>query len=223
MNHQHLPVTLTLVAAGHKKSPEFFCGLLAMGEIGWDMHKYARDLLRRGSVESTSSSKTVVKCDRTLQHKPSDSSGSTSVPAEPEGGIEANLVQMSDMKGIQDGTEHRTTLMVKKVPRKYVHDFFIRTCPPRYTLNTLRYEIESVLGEKNCYDLLYLPVDSAKMTNRGYAFINFKSPRHVGVFVREFLDRPWSEMNRKSKAAALYWAYVQGKEETLAHINTGVA
>lgn len=94
--------------------------------------------------------------------------------------------------------------------------------PPRYTLETLRYEIDSVLGKKGCYDLLYLPVDSAKMTNRGYAFINFSSAVDVGLFVRAFLDRPWSEMNKKSKAAALYWAYVQGKDSTLAHINTGV-
>jgi hypothetical protein len=40
--------------------------------------------------------------------------------------------------------------------------------------------------------------------------------------VREFINRPWREQNRKNKAAALYWAYVQGRDETLAHINTEV-
>jgi hypothetical protein len=114
--------------------------------------------------------------------------------------------------------------MVKKVPRKYVWPLSPNpTYTPRYTLNSLRREIDQVLGEKNCYDLLYLPVDSAKMTNRGYAFINFKTPMHVERFVREFLDRPWIEMNRKTKSAVLYWAYVQGREATLAHINTEVS
>jgi RNA recognition motif-containing protein len=72
------------------------------------------------------------------------------------------------------------------------------------------------------YDLLYLPVDSAKMTNRGYAFINFTCAENVERFVREFINRPWKELNRKNKAAVLYWAFVQGKDATLAHINTEV-
>lgn len=60
------------------------------------------------------------------------------------------------------------------------------------------------------------------MTNRGYAFINFTSSKYVEVFVTEFLNREWSELNRRNKAAALYWAYVQGRDETLAHIKTEV-
>lgn len=72
------------------------------------------------------------------------------------------------------------------------------------------------------YDLLYLPVDSAKMTNRGYAFINFTSSKHVEVFVREFLNRQWSEQNRRGRVAGLHWAYVQGRDGTLFHIKTEV-
>jgi hypothetical protein len=97
---------------------------------------------------------------------------------------------------------------------------FKNTC--RYTLEILRREVDSVLPSSGSYDLLYLPVDSAKMTNRGYAFINFTSLSCVERFVREFINRPWKEQNRKNKAAALYWAYVQGRDETLAHINTEV-
>jgi hypothetical protein len=99
--------------------------------------------------------------------------------------------------------------MIKKVPRKY-------------TLDILRREIDEVLAMPGCYDLLYLPVDSAKMTNRGYAFINFTRAENVEDFVRAFLHRPWAELNKRSKTAAMYWANVQGKEATLAHINTEV-
>lgn len=86
----------------------------------------------------------------------------------------------------------------------------------------LRREIDSVMHRGGSYDLLYLPVDSAKMTNRGYAFINFTAVVHVERFVREFINRPWRDLNRKNKAAALYWAFIQGRDATLAHINTEV-
>lgn len=103
-----------------------------------------------------------------------------------------------------------------------MHVVVIRILSLRYTLEFLRREVDSVMPRGGSYDLLYLPVDSAKMTNRGYAFINFTSPEKVERFVREFINRPWKELNRKNKAAVLYWAFVQGKDATLAHINTEV-
>ena len=121
----------------------------------------------------------------------------------------SNLVVFDDIARIRGGSELRTTLMIKKVPRKY-------------TLEILRREIDRVLALNGCYDLLYLPVDSAKMTNRGYAFINLSQAKFVEVFVREFLNRPWSELNRRNKTAVIHWAYVQGRDATLAHIKTEV-
>jgi hypothetical protein len=121
-----------------------------------------------------------------------------------------NMVEEEDLLRIDAGTESRTTLMIKKVPRKY-------------TLDILRREVNEVLACRNPYDLLYLPVDSAKMTNRGYAFINFTAPESVAVFVRAFRRREWAELNRRSKVAVIQWAYVQGRDATLAHINTEVS
>ena len=120
-----------------------------------------------------------------------------------------NLVEEEDLRRVDAGLESRTTLMIKKVPRKY-------------TLEILRREVDEVLACTNTYDLLYLPVDSAKMTNRGYAFINFTSPESVAVFVRAFRSREWCELNRRNKVAVIQWAYVQGRDATLAHINTEV-
>ena len=120
-----------------------------------------------------------------------------------------NIIEPEDLARIRDGSETRTTLMIKKVPRKY-------------TLEILRREIDEVLATSGCYDLLYLPVDSAKMTNRGYAFINFTSAVHVETFVLAFMHRPWTELNKRSKTAVMYWANVQGRDATLAHINTEV-
>lgn len=118
-----------------------------------------------------------------------------------------NTIDIDDLPRIMSRIEMRTTLMIKRIPRKY-------------TLALLRQEIDSVLRETGLYDLLYLPVDSAKMTNRGYAFINFASPEGVGKFVSAFVGRPWNELNKRHKLAVICWANVQGKESTLAHIKT---
>ena len=56
-----------------------------------------------------------------------------------------NLIDIDDMRRIGTGEETRTTLMIKRIPRKY-------------TLELLRQEIDSVMGESGLYDLLYLPV-----------------------------------------------------------------
>jgi hypothetical protein len=118
-----------------------------------------------------------------------------------------NVIDGIDLDRLRAGLEYRTTLMIKRIPRKY-------------TLSTLRAEIDRVTGESNIYDLLYLPVDSAKMTNRGYAFINFTKSDFVELFVRKFLNREWSELNKRGKTALVCWANVQGRDATLSHIKT---
>lgn len=118
-----------------------------------------------------------------------------------------NTVEFDDVERLASGEETRCTLMIKRIPRKY-------------TLAELRQEIDETLGETGLYDLLYLPVDSAKMTNRGYAFINFIAPASVARFLQAFLGRQWNESNKRRKIAVICWANVQGKDSTLAHIKT---
>jgi hypothetical protein len=99
--------------------------------------------------------------------------------------------------------------MIKRIPRKY-------------TMDLLRDEINGVLGDRGLYDLLYLPVDSAKMTNRGYAFINFIDTQGVETFVRLLSGREWEDLNKRNKTALVCWANVQGRDATLAHIKTDI-
>jgi hypothetical protein len=56
-----------------------------------------------------------------------------------------NVIEHDDTLRILSGDETRTTLMIKRIPR-------------RYTLDLLRREIDGVLGGSGLYDLLYLPV-----------------------------------------------------------------
>jgi hypothetical protein len=100
----------------------------------------------------------------------------------------------------------RTTAMIKKIPR-------------RYTLQDLRRELHELVSPTS-YDMLYLPVDSAKMTNRGYAFINFSDPSIVEDFMANLSGREWTlyGTTNGSKTAEVRWAKVQGRNETLSHI-----
>lgn len=175
------------------------------------LHELARRLFRQKAFKKASASlfthQSVDSATYCLTKSALSSFGdSVSTVSQDHGPHE---ITREDIARIRSGLELRTTLMIKKVPRKY-------------SLDTLRHEIDSVLTVGGCYDLLYLPVDSAKMTNRGYAFINFISPKWVDSFVRGFKDRAWSELNRRNKTAAVHWAYVQGRDATLAHIKTNV-
>ncbi|KAF4719489.1 hypothetical protein FOZ62_016272, partial [Perkinsus olseni] len=81
---------------------------------------------------------------------------------------------------LRTGNDKRTTVMIKRIPR-------------RYTVAMLRDEIDRRCPalRNGGYDLLYLPVDTAKVANRGYAFINFRSPKHVLVFASAFQNYEW--------------------------------
>lgn len=96
------------------------------------------------------------------------------------------------------------------------------------------------------YDLLYLPVDTAKVSeprmptclpphsclfqvaNRGYAFINFRSPKHVLVFASAFQNYEWpgqrahgphQPANGEVKICEIYFAHIQGREETIRSVD----
>lgn len=45
------------------------------------------------------------------------------------------------------------------------------------------------------YDFFYLPIDFRNKCNLGYAFINFKNPKHIPPFFRDFADKRWEKFN----------------------------
>ncbi|KAF4670788.1 hypothetical protein FOZ61_008804 [Perkinsus olseni] len=118
---------------------------------------------------------------------------------------------------LRTGNDKRTTVMIKRIPR-------------RYTVAMLRDEIDRRCPalRNGGYDLLYLPVDTAKVANRGYAFINFRSPKHVLVFASAFQNYEWpgqrahgphQPANGEVKECEIYFAHIQGREETIRSVD----
>lgn len=102
--------------------------------------------------------------------------------------------------------EQRTTLMLRNIPNKY--------------------DPESLLEEfaafDGCFDFFYLPVDTTKNLNLGYAFMNFTSPAHAERFSKAFAGV--QILNRSAKRMRIEFARLQGWEQSVSHFrNSAVA
>ncbi|KAF4657598.1 hypothetical protein FOL47_008380 [Perkinsus chesapeaki] len=132
-------------------------------------------------------------------------------------GSSGPMVPVNVEELLRTGNDTRTTVMIKRIPR-------------RYTVAMLRDEIDRRCPalKNGGYDLLYLPVDTAKVANRGYAFINFRSPKHVLVFASAFQNYEWpgqrahgphQPANGEVKICEIYFAHIQGREETIRSVD----
>lgn len=162
-------------------------------------------------------------------------------------------VNLVDVEQVMAGRDTRSTLMIKRLPRKYI-------------LSSLSAEINNVMRslfevlpviqfdgkeallptlprDQVYFDLLYVPMDAGRSSNRGYAFINMRSPILAAYLFMAFNDRPWSMQASSTvptgtidipstattsassvvaapveKRAQVVFADIQGKEATLFHI-----
>lgn len=106
-----------------------------------------------------------------------------------------------DVPNLIDGTDTRTTLMVKNIPNKYDQEMLL------VAVN------KSHLGS---YDFFYLPIDFKNKCNVGYAFINFVDPRKIPSFYNEFNNKKWEKFNSE-KVCQISYARIQGKISMIDH------
>lgn len=100
-----------------------------------------------------------------------------------------------DLDRIANGSDPRTTCMIKNIPNKYTQQMLIEF------LNETH---------KGRYDFIYLRMDFKNKCNVGYAFINFVSPLDILSFANRMLGRKWPKFNSE-KVCALAYARIQGK------------
>ena len=108
--------------------------------------------------------------------------------------------QVINLEDIALGKETRTTVMIRNIPIKYNDEH-------------LEKELELFEGK---YDCLYMPFDYEKGGNKGYAFLNLKSPYHVLLFHKVFCNKCWMFFESK-KMCELNFANFQGIDEIKKH------
>lgn len=100
---------------------------------------------------------------------------------------------------LRAGAERRTTLMLKNVGYALTQEGLLATIERRH---------------RGAFDYLYLPMDFERGQNRGFAFVNFITPRGVPNFYEEFHGHPLTEASANRRVEIIF-ADVQGKEENL--------
>ncbi|EPR77764.1 RNA recognition motif 2 containing protein [Spraguea lophii 42_110] len=95
---------------------------------------------------------------------------------------------------IKDGSDKRTTCMLKNIPNKYTQKMLIE-----------------MMNEEHfgTYDFLYLRMDFANICNVGYAFINFLEPKNIISFYNKVNGKGWIRYS-SNKIAELTYASIQG-------------
>ncbi|KEY67275.1 hypothetical protein S7711_04528 [Stachybotrys chartarum IBT 7711] len=101
-----------------------------------------------------------------------------------------------DTSRIREGTDVRTTIMLRNIPNKVDQAMLKRIID------------ESSWGK---YDFMYLRIDFANDCNVGYAFINFVDPLDIIDFVEARGNQRWNCF-KSDKVAEISYATIQGKD-----------
>lgn len=101
-----------------------------------------------------------------------------------------------NIENILNGTDLRTTFMIRNIPNKYTQQMLIDCINETHA---------------GTYDFLYLRIDFKNKCNVGYAFINFINVESVISFYKNRDGKKWKLFN-SDKKCALSYANIQGKD-----------
>ncbi|KAI0022039.1 RNA recognition motif 2-domain-containing protein [Xylariomycetidae sp. FL0641] len=101
-----------------------------------------------------------------------------------------------DVNRIREGTDVRTTIMLRNIPNKVDQPM-----------------LKGIIDESSWgkYDFMYLRIDFANDCNVGYAFINFVDPLDIIPFVNARGNQRWNCF-KSDKVAEISYATIQGKD-----------
>ncbi|KAL4354724.1 hypothetical protein GQ457_06G002080 [Hibiscus cannabinus] len=122
-----------------------------------------------------------------------------------------------------DGKE--TTVMIKNIPNRYTRemlkDFLDQHCmnmnmDRNYSNNGAGGVADEEESSVSAFDFLYLPVDFITKLNKGYAFVNFTSPRAARRFSVACHGQHWDRF-QSTKIREICCAKLQGIEQLVRH------
>ena len=92
---------------------------------------------------------------------------------------------------VREGTDTRTTLMLRNIPNKYNQRMLLQTIDETH---------------RGTYDFFYLPIDFKNKCNMGYAFINMLDTKHVLSFFVNFCGKGWEKFNSEKVRSCKTWS-----------------
>jgi hypothetical protein len=117
-----------------------------------------------------------------------------------------SIMEFADMDELAEGRDSRTTFMIRRLPR-YLD------------VDQLQILIESTGLLDDSYDLLYVPIFTGKAhANRGYAFINFKTPKLGGLFLSIIKYSSDSPISKQLSKCDIVYAHVQGRDDMVSNL-----
>ncbi|CAL0304257.1 unnamed protein product [Lupinus luteus] len=121
-----------------------------------------------------------------------------------------------------DGEE--TTVMIRNIPNKYTRDSLVDYLEKQCMLENHKAEDNESGGSgKDCivlaFDFVYLPIDFKSGLNKGYAFVNFTSPKGAWKFNMTASNMKW-DLFQSHKIRKVVAARLQGKEVLQKHFES---
>ena len=125
------------------------------------------------------------------------------------GGVTSSSTYMEfvDIDDINAGRDARTTYMIRRLPR-YI------------SVDQLCILMASTGLLADAFDLIYVPIFTGKAhANRGYAFINFKTPQLGALFLSIVKFSPETDLSRQISRCDVVYAHIQSKEDMVANLS----
>lgn len=112
-----------------------------------------------------------------------------------------SIMEYVNMDDLNSGRDTRTTFMIRRLPRYLSSD-------------QLEVLVQSTGLLDDAYDLLYVPIFTGKAhANRGYAFINFRSPQLGALFVSIVKYSIDTALSKQLSKCDIVYAHIQGKDD----------
>ena len=122
------------------------------------------------------------------------------------GSANSGFMEFVDMEKINSGKDFRTTFMIRRLPR------FL-------SVDQLELLIRSTGMLDDSYDLIYVPIFTGKAhANRGYAFINFKTPQLGALFVSIVKYSLETALARQLAKCDIVYAHIQGRDDMISNL-----